>query len=156
MIGTLAAGRGWLRQRRWIILWSLVSFLFLAKYDRFASSYINNLDSWQASRTALAQIQTKDGVLTTNSLGAQISQRPFINLFVITTKPATVPTIPDETLAKVNYALFDFNLSKRKQASLQRSMSQIEAASAISVELQNETKLFCSLVKTVRHKDSTQ
>ena len=37
IISTLAAGGGWLRRPRHILLWSLIAFLALAKYGYFSS-----------------------------------------------------------------------------------------------------------------------
>jgi uncharacterized membrane protein len=78
VIDSLAAGKGWLRQRRWIVLWSLVAFIALAKYYFLGWQYLQSLDTWQASRTAIAQIQTQGGVLTDNYLGPHVSHRPIV------------------------------------------------------------------------------
>jgi uncharacterized membrane protein len=44
VISSLAAKKGWLRSRRAIILWSLLTFLGLAKYGYFWSRYLDSLD----------------------------------------------------------------------------------------------------------------
>jgi uncharacterized membrane protein len=80
VIATLAAGGGFLRQRRWILLWSLVMFLWLARYDRFPSRYLTTLDNWQANREAIALIQTQGNVFTDNHLAPHLSHRPMIRL----------------------------------------------------------------------------
>jgi len=126
VIATLTSGQGWIRQRRWILLWVLIAFLCLAEYGRFTSSYVEHLNSWQATRAALAQIQTKDGVLTTNKLGSQVSQRPFVTLVTFTNDVRASHQISETRLAKVNYALFDLNLSAEERAILEKSMRQIE------------------------------
>jgi len=80
VIQSLAAGQGWLRHKRSIILWSLVAFLALAKYGHFGSKYLSSLDTWQATREAIAQIQTKGSVLTIDEIAPHLSQRKFIRL----------------------------------------------------------------------------
>ncbi|MBD0347186.1 MAG: DUF2079 domain-containing protein, partial [Coleofasciculus sp. Co-bin14] len=64
VISTLAAGKGWLQTRRGMIIWALVAFIALAKFGHFGSVYLESLDTWQATREAIAQIQTKGSVLT--------------------------------------------------------------------------------------------
>lgn len=81
VISTLAAGGGWLRSRRWIILWSLVTFMVLANYGRFISGYSKVMKTLPASQAAIAQVQTKGGVLTDDYLAPHLSQRQTIHLF---------------------------------------------------------------------------
>jgi len=81
VISTLAAGEGWLRSRRWIVLWSLVAFIALATYGRFTSSYLKAVKTLPASQVAIAQVQTKGGVLTDDYLAPHLSQRQTIHLF---------------------------------------------------------------------------
>lgn len=80
VIATLAAGEGLLRQRRWIVLWVAIAFFQMAKYSFFRSDYFVALDTWQASREAIALIQTKGGVLTDNYLGPHLTHRPTVLL----------------------------------------------------------------------------
>lgn len=89
VISSLAAGQGLLRSRRAIILWSLLAFLGLAKYGYFWSRYLDSLDTWQATREAIAQIQTQGGVLTTHRIAPHLTQRSLIK-FV---EPLTLPTV---------------------------------------------------------------
>lgn len=60
VISSLAAGKGWLRSRRAITLWSLLIFLGLAKYGYFWSRYLDSLDTWQATQEAIAQVQNRN------------------------------------------------------------------------------------------------
>jgi uncharacterized membrane protein len=78
VISSLAANRSWLKNRKAIILWSLVAFLALAKYGYFWSKYQISLDNWQATREAIAQIQTSDGVLTTHRIVPHLTHRRLI------------------------------------------------------------------------------
>ena len=101
-IDALAAGRGWLRQRRWIVLWSIVFFVLLGKYTRFYPEYVRSLDTWAASREAIAQIEPhQGGVITDNFLGAHLSQRPFIQLL----RPAKF----EADVQQADYVLLNLN-----------------------------------------------
>lgn len=88
VIATLAAGQGWLRSKRAIVLWSLLAFLALAKYGFFWSIYLGSLDTWQATREAIAQISTAGGVLTTNRIAPHLTHRRLIQ-FVDDSTPLT-------------------------------------------------------------------
>lgn len=104
VISTLAAGGGWLRSRRAIILWSLLAFLALAKYGYFGSRYLNSLDTWQATREAKARIQNflppQDSVLTTNRIAPHLTHRRLIK-FVDDLTPLSAD------LAQFNYVLLN-------------------------------------------------
>ncbi len=80
VIANLAAGGGWLRSRRLIILWALVAFLALAKYNFFWSKYLSSLDNWQASREAIDYIRTQEGVLTTDAIAPHLTHRSVVKL----------------------------------------------------------------------------
>lgn len=80
VISSLAANRSWLRDKRAIIVWSIVAFLALGKYGYFWSKYQNSVDTWQAAREAIAQVKTKGGVLTTNRIAPHLTHRQTINL----------------------------------------------------------------------------
>jgi uncharacterized membrane protein len=82
VISTLAAGGGWLRTRRAIILWSLVAFLALAKYGYFWSRYVRYLDTWQATREAIALVQPKASVLASVHIVPHLTHRPEIEAII--------------------------------------------------------------------------
>jgi uncharacterized membrane protein len=98
-IATLAAGKGLVRNQRGIIIWSLVGFLCLAKFTYFGERYVKKLDNWQATREAIALVQTKGSVLTTASISTHLSHRQFINL--------AYGEQPLEETRKFNYILLD-------------------------------------------------
>ncbi len=79
VISSLAAGSGWLRTRRAIILWTLVAFMVLAKYGYIWSRYFRSVDNWQATQQAIAQVHTQGAVLTTHSIAPHLSHRPTIH-----------------------------------------------------------------------------
>jgi uncharacterized membrane protein len=80
VINSLATGRGWLRHKRAIVLWSLVAFLALGKYGYFTGKYLSSLDTWQATREAIAKVTTQGSVLTLDEIAPHLSQRKFIRL----------------------------------------------------------------------------
>jgi uncharacterized membrane protein len=98
VIATLADGRGWLRKPRWIVLWSLIFFLGLARWSYFFTKYLPTMDTWQANREAIALIQTQGGVYTTNEIAPHLSERPLIE--------RTVTTEPHD-LTKFDYVLLN-------------------------------------------------
>ncbi|BAZ38863.1 hypothetical protein NIES4101_48080 [Calothrix sp. NIES-4101] len=80
VITTLATGKGWLRSPKFIILWSLLTFLLLAKFTYFGSIYLKKLDAWQATQTAISLVKTKGSVLTTGAISTHLSHRQLIKL----------------------------------------------------------------------------
>lgn len=83
VIASLAAGKGLLQNRRGILLWSIVAFFALAKYGYFWSIYLNSLDTWQATREAIAQISTKGGTFTPAQVAPHLTHRPLVKLTTI-------------------------------------------------------------------------
>ena len=112
-IDTLAARRGWCRSPRAIILWSLLGFLALAKYGYFGSIYLKSLDTWQATQTAIAQIQPEvflpgavatstmasGSVLTTAEIAPHLTHRQLVRL--------TDASSPPANLAEFDYVLLN-------------------------------------------------
>lgn len=82
VIASLAAGRGWLQNRRGIILWSLVTFIALGKYGYFWSIYLETLDTWSATREAVSQIQTQGSVLAPPEVAPHLTHRSIIKLVI--------------------------------------------------------------------------
>jgi uncharacterized membrane protein len=63
-----------------LILWSLFTFLILAKYGYFWTVYLESLDTWQATRQAIHRVKTKGNVLTDNSIAPHLAHRLKIKL----------------------------------------------------------------------------
>lgn len=80
IISTLAAGKGWFRSRRMIVLWSLIFFVALARWSYFFTKYLPIIDTWQPSQEALAMIDPQSSVLTTNQFGPQLSHRQLVKV----------------------------------------------------------------------------
>lgn len=103
VISSLAANQGWLRNRRAIILWSLLAFFALAKYGYFWSRYLDSLDTWQATRQALSEIHTQGSVLTTHTIAPHLTHRRLID-FVDELSPPTDLTQFDYVLLNVRHS----------------------------------------------------
>jgi uncharacterized membrane protein len=99
VISSLAAGKGWLQNKRAIILWSLMIFLALAKFGYFWSRYLESLDTWQARQEAIAQVQTKGSVYTTDAISPHLAHRQLIKL--------TDANFPQTDLTIFDYILLD-------------------------------------------------
>ena len=52
----------------------------MAKYSFVGSKYLSSLDTWQATRDAIAQVQTQGSVLTLDEIVPHLSHRKFIRL----------------------------------------------------------------------------
>lgn len=81
-IAALADGKGWVQRPRHIILVALVGFLALAKFGYFTSRYLTALDTWQATRSALSQIQSAEGILTTAWIVPHVTHRPLVKVTI--------------------------------------------------------------------------
>ncbi|PSF35651.1 hypothetical protein C7H19_15525 [Aphanothece hegewaldii CCALA 016] len=82
VIATEAAGKGWLKRPKYIILWSLVAFIALAKYGYFGSIYLKTLDTWQATQKAVSLVNTSGGVLTNSAIAPHLTHRPLVKLAI--------------------------------------------------------------------------
>lgn len=92
IIAALAEGKTWFRRPRTIVLWSLIGFLTLAKYSYLGTRYLRSLDTWTATREAIALIQTPDSVLTTHEIVPHLTHRAQINFPNNANVPFTDPS----------------------------------------------------------------
>jgi uncharacterized membrane protein len=99
LIATVAAGQGWCRNRRAMILWALLAFLCLGKYSYVVTRYFSTIDTWQATRAAISQIHTPGGVLTTAQIAPHITHRAVVKL-------ATTRT-PNIDIGEFDYVLLN-------------------------------------------------
>lgn len=102
MIATLAHGEGWVRSRRGILLCAIVGFLALAKFSYFGTRYISWIDTWQATREAIAQVQTQGSVVTTAEIAPHLTHRPVVVLAMSGFDPKTLPQF-DYVLLNIRY-----------------------------------------------------
>ncbi|MGF1491896.1 MAG: DUF2079 domain-containing protein [Microcoleaceae cyanobacterium] len=80
VISALAAGSGRLKQARWMLLWSLIAFLALAKYGYFWSRYLRHVDTVPATREAVRLVTTDGGVLTADHIAPHVTHRSVVML----------------------------------------------------------------------------
>jgi uncharacterized membrane protein len=97
-IAALAASKSWLQRPRHILLWSLIAFAALAQVHLFGTRYLSLLDTWGASRGAIAQVTTKGAVLSPAALVPHLAHRSMIK---VVADSAQVP------LAQFDYLLFN-------------------------------------------------
>jgi uncharacterized membrane protein len=87
IMSSLSANKAWLQNKRAIILWSIVTFLLLAKFTYFGGRYLEYADTWQATNRAISQIQTQSGVMTTAEIAPHLSHRQLIKFTNAETPP---------------------------------------------------------------------
>lgn len=80
VIMSVAAKKSWFQHNKYIIIWSLICFLALAKYGYFTSRYLEFVDTWKATNEAITKISTKGNVLTSTYIAPHLSQRAMIKL----------------------------------------------------------------------------
>ncbi|MGV0028767.1 DUF2079 domain-containing protein [Phormidesmis priestleyi] len=90
VISAMATNKTWIKNRRVIALWSLIAFLALAKYGFFAEKYLDRLDTWQATRAAIAQVTTPGAVLTTSYIVPHLTHRPALEYTKLIAPPTQV------------------------------------------------------------------
>ena len=100
VISTLATQKNFLKVRRWMILWSLLCFAAFGKYTYFLGSYyLESIDTWAATREAMALIDTKGGVITSYQVVPHLTHRTWIKYFR--------DYKPDEDLSQFEFALLN-------------------------------------------------
>jgi uncharacterized membrane protein len=131
VISTLAGGKGWLQHRRAIILWSLVTFVSLAKFTHFGGKYLESVDTWQDTKQAIAQIQTRDPVYTTAQIAPHLTNREIIYF-------------TNETATPVNLDNFNYVLLNARhpgwassQAFANKLVSQLQSNQNFQAKVQN-------------------
>ncbi len=88
------------------LLGSLLAFLALGKYGFFWSIYLDSLETWSASRQALAQVTSQGGVLTTHELAPHLSHRRVIRF--------TDEGDPSQQPRSIQWDPFDYVLLNRR------------------------------------------
>jgi uncharacterized membrane protein len=122
VINTLAAGGGLLRQRRWILLWSLIGFIWLGKYSWYTQEYKESIATWEANREAIALIPKNQGVvITDNYLSPHLSHRVSIHLV----RPRTLA----EDLDRADFILLnlDHTQNKKERDKVEQMFQQAKA-----------------------------
>ncbi|MEA5552993.1 DUF2079 domain-containing protein [Anabaena cylindrica UHCC 0172] len=78
VIASLAVSKGLLRNKRGIIIWSLITFLCLAKFTHFTGKYLESIDNLQATREAISLVKNQGSVYTTAQVTPHLSNRDLI------------------------------------------------------------------------------
>jgi uncharacterized membrane protein len=75
-IAALKTETAWLKKPSWIVLWSIISFIALAKYGFFTGKYLTHMARLPAMRAAIVQVQSHpESVLTTSHFVPHLSYR---------------------------------------------------------------------------------
>ncbi len=90
VISDMAIRKGWVKNPRTLVLWSLIAFLALAKYGFFWEKYLDRLDTWQATQAAIAQVSSEGSVLTTSYIAPHLTHRPFLEYTRLAAPPTTL------------------------------------------------------------------
>ena len=89
----------WFKNQRNILIWSVVAWLALAKYGYFGSIYLQTWNTWDATRSAIALISDRQGVLTTTDIAPHLTHRSLVGL--------TTSDLNYEELEKFKYILLN-------------------------------------------------
>ena len=82
-----------------LILWSILTFLILAKYGYFWTIYLNGFDTLPATKEAISIVETKGSVLTNAQIAPHLAHRPVVKL--------TQADAPPANLAEFDYVLLN-------------------------------------------------
>jgi uncharacterized membrane protein len=117
-------GQSGFKQRRWIVLWSLLAFVCLAKHSYIVIRYLDRFNAIGELHQAIALVQPHSRLLTTNQLGPHLTHREYLRL---TTKQVAI-----ENLAQFDEILIDGNHpdSSSDAATLKRYITMAEADQA--------------------------
>jgi uncharacterized membrane protein len=87
IINLLSQEKTLLRHPRWIILWSLITFLALGKYGYFFGRYWENWDNLAAMHESIHLVKTQDSLLTSPTIAPHLSQRVKVKLAIKDAEP---------------------------------------------------------------------
>ena len=99
VITSLAQGKGWIRNPKRIIIWSLITFLALGKYGYFFGKYWENWDNLAAMNESIQLVKTQDSLLISPQIAPHLSQRVTIKLAIKDEEPIN--------LSPFNYVLLN-------------------------------------------------
>jgi len=98
-IATLGSGGGWLRSRRGIIIWSIITWLALAKFGYFGGQYLQSRDTRIATKMAINQITSLSAVLAPATVVPHLTHRPVVE--------AIDNSIPQPDLDRFQYVMIN-------------------------------------------------
>ncbi len=99
-VASQTPGSTWFRTQRTILIWSTLGFLCLAKYSYMGGKYLEHLDTWQASTSAIARIPPQASVLATAKLAPHLAHRSQLKIAI---PEQSVP----EQMVNSDYILLD-------------------------------------------------
>jgi uncharacterized membrane protein len=70
-----------------LVGWAMLAFLALAKYGYFGSIYLDYLDTWQATREAIAEVKTGGSVLTAHEIAPHLTHRQVVKFTNVSSPP---------------------------------------------------------------------
>ncbi len=127
VIASLAHRRFWWQQPRWIVLWALVGFLALAKPGYFWTRYLETLDTWSATRAAIAQVETSGPLLTSAQIAPHLSHRLVVKL--VTAGAAALETLEDFDYVLLNLPHPGWNSSPELAADVRDRLERLPSFS---------------------------
>ncbi len=90
VIGTLLAKKGLIRKPKYIIIWSLITFLALGKYGYFTSRYLEQIETVSAMREAVKLVPADVKVLTSPQISPHLTHRTVIKLAIKDREPINI------------------------------------------------------------------
>jgi uncharacterized membrane protein len=131
-IATLKSSASWLPSRRGIIVWSIISWLALAKFGYFGTKYLESIDTRAATNQAIALISTPAPVLAPATVVPHLTHRPIIE--------AIDDSIPQPDLKRFQYVMINsrhlgINVSPNLVSDL---LLQLEGSSEFQLDFQQD------------------
>ncbi len=79
VIGAVSKDLNWLKTRRSILIWSAIAFILLGKIS-YLWSYLDTLDTQQATTVAVSKIKDAGALLVTGEIAPHLTHRPIVKL----------------------------------------------------------------------------
>lgn len=80
VITTVARDGNWLKTRKYILIWSAISFILLGKIGYFWSTYLSSLDTHQATTIAIGKIRDTGALLVSSEIAPHLTHRPIVKV----------------------------------------------------------------------------
>jgi uncharacterized membrane protein len=87
VITSLANNKSWIKSSKVIIIWSLITFLALAKYGYFFGRYWENWDNLAAMHESIHLVKTQDSLLTSPTIAPHLNHRVKVKLAIKDDEP---------------------------------------------------------------------
>ncbi len=90
LIHSVRSQKHWIQIRRYVLIWSVIAFLALAKFGLFWTRYLSFTSNWTATRIAISEVSSQGSVLTNENIAAHLSHRPMVKLIFQVNDPAAI------------------------------------------------------------------